>query len=828
MYRLRTFGSLELRDADGVDVRPIVAQPRRAALLAYLAIASSGGFQRRDRLLPLFWPEQNAERARAALNRAIYFLRQELSADVVVSRGDEVGIDASRLWCDARAFETSIENAELPEALALYRGDLLAGFFPSGAPGFEQWLEVERSRLRRRASQAAWAFADQHARSDNFSAATHWARRGVELSPFDEVGVRRLLTLLDRAGDRAGAAQAYKQFADGIAAELELAPSPETQALFEKIRSRERARPTPSVVSDDAPIDAGSVTPAEGVADRQREMRADRRPRRWSPKRAVMPGLAAVLMLGVAAATRLRGVEPTLVRVASFENVTDDSALSDLARLASARVASGLQHAALFKYIDWPDKRSHWWRRPALLVSGTIRSRDGKPVLDAAIKDVRTGGTVWALPAIAVSGAPADSIIARLQARVLGGVAAIRDISSARFFPVASSTPPTLEAFVEYGEGRDLAAQHRFAEAIKRFRWAAVLDTMFTWPLVEAAVTALQLGERAPADSTLVAVTRVRDRLTPLQKDVIAFVEATRAENWPEASRALRVAAQLAPDRYAYRYAISATHVNRPREVVAALSYPGLDTLSRNAALSYWNVLTLAYHQLGDHETELAMARRARSHRKGSLVALTQEIRSLAALGRPAKVLSLLDSAASLPREGWFTPAWSMETAARELRAHGQIDAARAALEQAVAWHRHRPREEEATEARRAQLADVFYLLGDLDSAEREYAALFAMDSTNASYLAALGAIAGRRGRRTVAESIAVRLQMMERAVPLPGNDATLGRARIAALLGDHRQALVLLVQAFGPAGTNMLHDDVDFEGLRNDPRFREFIRPKG
>ena len=37
-------------------------------------------------------------------------------------------------------------------------------------------------------------------------------------------------------------------------------------------------------------------------------------------------------------------------------------------------------------------------------------------------------------------------------------------------------------------------------------------------------------GERAPADSTLVALTRVRDRLTPLQQDVIAFVEASRAE----------------------------------------------------------------------------------------------------------------------------------------------------------------------------------------------------------------------------------------------------------------------------------------------------------
>ena len=136
MYRLRTLGSLELRDVDGVEVRPVIAQPRRAALLAYLAIASSGSFHRRDRLLPLFWPEQDAERARAALNRAIYFLRRELGADVIISRGDEVAVDATRLWCDARAFETAIQNAELPEALALYRG-LPDGITAEGREGAE-------------------------------------------------------------------------------------------------------------------------------------------------------------------------------------------------------------------------------------------------------------------------------------------------------------------------------------------------------------------------------------------------------------------------------------------------------------------------------------------------------------------------------------------------------------------------------------------------------------------------------------------------------------------------------------------------------------------
>jgi hypothetical protein len=35
--------------------------------------------------------------------------------------------------------------------MALYRGDLLDGFFMSDAPEFEHWLDGERERLRQRA-----------------------------------------------------------------------------------------------------------------------------------------------------------------------------------------------------------------------------------------------------------------------------------------------------------------------------------------------------------------------------------------------------------------------------------------------------------------------------------------------------------------------------------------------------------------------------------------------------------------------------------------------------------------------------------------------------
>ena len=69
IFRLQILGALDLRDDHGLEARAILTQPRRLALLAYLAVTAPRGFQRRDRLLAMFWPEQDDEHARAALNR---------------------------------------------------------------------------------------------------------------------------------------------------------------------------------------------------------------------------------------------------------------------------------------------------------------------------------------------------------------------------------------------------------------------------------------------------------------------------------------------------------------------------------------------------------------------------------------------------------------------------------------------------------------------------------------------------------------------------------------------------------------------------------------
>ncbi|MFQ5889478.1 MAG: BTAD domain-containing putative transcriptional regulator [Gemmatimonadota bacterium] len=242
MLELRTLGAIDLRAHDGRDVRSILKGPKRLALLAYLALRMSHGFQRRDAIVGLLWPELNQERARHALRNTLHSLRSALADGAVVNRGDEeVGIARGRLWCDAVAFEEALERGDGFRAAELYRGELLPAFFLADAPDFERWLEAERRRLRARAVDAAWSAARACEAADDVSDAKRYGRRAVGLDPADEVSVRRLIALLDRLGDRLGAVHAYQEFALRFKAEYGLRPSPETRELIGVVSSRDEA-----------------------------------------------------------------------------------------------------------------------------------------------------------------------------------------------------------------------------------------------------------------------------------------------------------------------------------------------------------------------------------------------------------------------------------------------------------------------------------------------------------------------------------------------------------------------------------------------------------
>ena len=228
-------------------------QPKRTAVLSYLAVASPRGFHRRDKLAALFWPEGDQEHARASLRKTLHFLRKSLGEDAVLSRGDEeIGLDWGEITCDAIEFQEALDTGAAEGATDLYRGDLLEGFFLAGCPEFERWMEVERGRLRMLAAGAAWEIAQRHVQEGRIPDGEQVGQRALGLNGTDENQARRLIKALAAAGDRAAAVRLFERFADVLRATLDLEPSRDREGHGEHRRGAQSsstqegpARPDP-------------------------------------------------------------------------------------------------------------------------------------------------------------------------------------------------------------------------------------------------------------------------------------------------------------------------------------------------------------------------------------------------------------------------------------------------------------------------------------------------------------------------------------------------------------------------------------------------------
>jgi len=255
VHLLRTLGSASLFHPTDTGEIGLDIQPKRLALLIFLARGGHGTWIRRDTLVSLFWPEADDAHARGALRQSLTALRRLLGSEVLLTRGEEeVGLTPGAVACDAGDFERACTSGPAATACALYTGDFLAGFHvDSAAPEFGQWVDGERTRLRLMAGAAAWEAAAESERRGLAGDAIAWARRGVALAPEDEVGVGRLIELLDQQGDRAGALSAFDQLQKQLASDYGSEPSPETRALIGAVRARRIAKPGGHVSVDDIP-----------------------------------------------------------------------------------------------------------------------------------------------------------------------------------------------------------------------------------------------------------------------------------------------------------------------------------------------------------------------------------------------------------------------------------------------------------------------------------------------------------------------------------------------------------------------------------------------
>jgi DNA-binding SARP family transcriptional activator/TolB-like protein len=518
MIELRTLGTLVLRDPNGEDLHSVLAQPKRVALLAYLAIARPRGFHRRDTLLALLWPEQDDQHARWALNQALRHLRTALGKEAVPSRGDgEIGIDVRALFCDAVEFEAAIEADDPARALGLYRGDLLEGFHVSGGGEFERWLEEERVWLRRRAARAAAALAHREEARGEPVAAGHWARRAFALAPDDEGEARNLIELLGRLGDRAGAVQAYEEFARRLRVEYEVDPAPETLATIRAVRTRHLAiTPSPAAAVDQPPGEAGPVAPEPTVGTPPPRAPMPKVPRRrWvAPLRIGLLVIGTTGVLGVVARNLQTppapATQPTTIAILPFAYRGDPEFTylrEGMADLLSARVdgAAGLHSIDQRAILSFLDRQggiadSDHGRLAAerfgagFFVVGSMVEAGGRLQISATIYDERARARK-AMEMVAGSESEIFDAADRLARDVLAGTQDPR----LALVGVAGQTTSSLSAFKAYLHGEREYRVGRPTEAQEAFRAATEMDTTFALAYYRLAMTLHQPAQALEA-----------------------------------------------------------------------------------------------------------------------------------------------------------------------------------------------------------------------------------------------------------------------------------------------------------------------------------------
>jgi len=231
-----------------------ISGKKNQALLSYLAF-HRGKPVTREKLVGILWSDRADGHARNSLRQALVALRRDLAGvdpSPLLIEGDSLAIDPMAVSVDVSAFErlaATTEVDDLRHAAGMYAGDLLDGIAVHDR-GFEEWLAVERNRLRLMAITAL----DQLAGSLSGSEAIEIANRLIVLDPLRETSHRSLMRAYAAQGQGDQAIKQYQVCRNLLRQDLQVEPSRETEDLHRAISEgryqspvSERERPVPRV-----------------------------------------------------------------------------------------------------------------------------------------------------------------------------------------------------------------------------------------------------------------------------------------------------------------------------------------------------------------------------------------------------------------------------------------------------------------------------------------------------------------------------------------------------------------------------------------------------
>ncbi len=243
VWRVQMFNGLRVqqgaRSVDHFDTR------RAASLLAYFAFYPHRAHPREE-LAEMLWPDEDMDVTRLRLRQVLNTIRRALDSPdgakdgLLLSDRTFARVNAEHLTTDVREFESLRKSAsqtediflrvdKLQQAVALYQGDLLPGFY-------EDWVEQERRRLQEAYRETLLRLAASQGESGDLQGGLESARKIIAVHTLDEEANQVYIRLCAQAGRPAEALRQYQTLEQALWKELRTLPSLELQALTSQIR----------------------------------------------------------------------------------------------------------------------------------------------------------------------------------------------------------------------------------------------------------------------------------------------------------------------------------------------------------------------------------------------------------------------------------------------------------------------------------------------------------------------------------------------------------------------------------------------------------------
>ena len=195
----------------------------------------------RDELAAMFWCDCSEEDAKRNLRNAVYKLKNIVGEEILVTVGNTY-IQLNPKLSVQKDIDIFVSEDSDAELLGLGGYSFLEKFFVKNCDEFEKWVVSIRGIYEKLVLERLKTGLKNSENAQNTALAESYARKILEIDPYQEDACRSLMQFYSNRGAYNDAVKIYTAFAQTLEEDLAVEPEEETRALYQKILGLKKGR----------------------------------------------------------------------------------------------------------------------------------------------------------------------------------------------------------------------------------------------------------------------------------------------------------------------------------------------------------------------------------------------------------------------------------------------------------------------------------------------------------------------------------------------------------------------------------------------------------